>query len=231
MALICCQTTATEQLYCTPGCEKHFGHREGSSASASSCSVCPRKEESEQVSAKSWDAGAAVTCVGGDRCSMPAASALAIFCHFVGSTAGGRLGETPEHGRDAEQPRHNAQETHGAASRGWEPLAQGDFCDFCFSWMVVVGYLTVGSKTGISSLALGSTPAAPVAPVQVGRAAPARSCGVAGVQHNFCSLSQQRYCFIFQTLKAGKDVKLPAPKNTSTSPLSGRVFTSCLHHD
>lgn len=49
-----------------------------------------------------------MTCVGGDGCSMPAASVLAIFCRFVGSAARGRLGETLEHGRDAQQPRHNA---------------------------------------------------------------------------------------------------------------------------
>lgn len=90
-------------------------------------------------------------------------SALAIFCHFVGSRAGGRLRGTLEHGRDAEQPRHHGQGSHGAALRGWEPLAEGDFRDFCCLGMVFVGYFTLGSKTGTCSLALGSRPAALVA--------------------------------------------------------------------
>lgn len=67
------------------------------------------------MNATSWGAGAAVTCVGGDGCSMPAASALAIFCHFVGSTAGGRLREMQ---REAEQPWHNAQGTQQLPGAG-----------------------------------------------------------------------------------------------------------------
>lgn len=72
-----------------------FGHRKGKSTPVRNWSVCPRKEEGEQVDARNWrrDAEAAVTCVGGDGCSMPAALALAIFCRFVGSMAGGEAWE------------------------------------------------------------------------------------------------------------------------------------------
>lgn len=177
------------------------------------------------MNATSWDAGAAVTCVGGDGCSMPAASAPAGFCHFVGSTARGRLGETPEQGRDAEQPQHNAQETHGQLPEaGNHLLRETSEIRVSHGWCL----------WGVSHWAAELAPAAWVwdAHLQnpwicaggMGSFSQILWCGKN--QHNFCSLSQQRCCFIFQILKTGKDVKLTAPKNTSPSPLSGRVFTS-----
>lgn len=146
-------------------------------------------------------------------------------CYFLSFRGQQGRGEAQGEGRGAEQPQHSPQGTHGAASRGWEPLAQGDFRGFCSSWMMFVGYFTLGSSSfGIHTCSTQGTCAGGMGSASAG------SCGVEGVQHNF-SLAQQRYCFIFQTLKTGKDVKLAAPKNTSPSPLSGRVFTSRLHHD
>lgn len=224
---------------CIPGCKKCFGHRKGKSARARNCSVCPRKEEREQVDATNWrrDAEAAVTCVGGDGCCMPAAWALAIFCRFVGSTAGGRLGEMPEHGRDAQQPRHNPGLTHcrpGAASKDWEPLARETFEIFSFHKRVFAGQIwhwvaKLASAAWVWDPHLRHPRLLCKRDVTLGWAAPARSCYVTGVSthlYNVCSLSQQQhyYLFSFQTLKVGKEGKLMAPKNTSRSPLSREGF-------
>lgn len=73
---------------------------------------------------------------------MPAASALAIFCHLAGRMAGGRPGETPEHGGDAQKPQHSPGGTHChpcAASKGWEPLARETFEIFSFRERVFAG--------------------------------------------------------------------------------------------
>lgn len=94
---------------CIPGCKDHSERRKGKSAPARNGSVCLREEERQQVDGKDLvpRCRSCCACVGGDGCSMPAASALAIFCGFVGSMAWGggrgRLGEMLGHGRDAQQ--------------------------------------------------------------------------------------------------------------------------------
>lgn len=78
---------------CTPGCKEAFWTQEGKSCTRQRLQCLPR-ERGEQVDAviRRCDAEAAVACVGGDGCSMPAALVLAIFVISWAARLEGGLG-------------------------------------------------------------------------------------------------------------------------------------------
>lgn len=140
-------------------------------------------------------------------------------CYFLSFRGQQGQGEAQGEGRGAEQPQHNPQGTLGqlpGAGNHWLRETSESFVPrgWCL-W-------GISHSFGIHTCSTQSTCAGGMG------SASGSSCGVEGVQHNFFS-SQQSYCFIFQTLRTGKDVRLAAPRNSSPSPLSGRVFTSRLY--
>lgn len=127
-----------------------------------------------------------MTCVGGDGCSMPAASALAIFVVSWAARPGEAWGDAGVWQRYAAAPAQRSEEPRQpcchphSASKSWEPLARKTFEIFSFHERVFAGQVEhwiakpASATSGYSRL-LGRWDA------DVGRAALTGSCYVAGV--------------------------------------------------